>query len=71
MVHRAAACDASGNVNLILFHKIHIDLGKGILIFAYDNSGAVLPQYKNIVVGMQKQIFLNCKIQVRIGRFQN
>ena len=71
VIDRAAARDPTGNVNTVSLNIVHRQLGVGILIFSNHDGRLVLPKQKYVVVAMQKQIFLDRQIAVRIGRFLN
>jgi hypothetical protein len=67
MKDRSATGNASHYLNIMLLDKIDVDLGKGVLVLAYNNRGAVLPEHENVILKLLQDVLFRCEIEMRIG----
>jgi pimeloyl-ACP methyl ester carboxylesterase len=68
VIDRAATRDPADDADAVRSCVVKIDLGIGTLAFSENDRGGVLPEHHDLLVRMGKEVFLNGKIAIRVGR---
>ena len=66
VVDRTATRYSASNINVFRFGDVDVHLCVCILVFAYYHRRCVLPEHKDIVVSVSKQILLKGKVIMRV-----